>query len=36
MLVTADVASLYPNIDIAFALRIFNDYFTEIKFPNKD
>ena len=36
MLVTADVASLYLNIDIAFALRIFNDYFTDIKFPNKD
>ena len=36
MLVTVDVASLYPNIDIAFALRIFNDYFTEIKFPNKN
>ena len=36
MLVTADVASQYPNIDIAFALRIFNNYFTEIKFPNKD
>ena len=35
-MVTADVTSLYPNIDIAFALRIFNDYFTEIKFPNKD